>query len=409
MATASASAASLTASTPGSRRPIIMAIWRLSACPTPVTDFFTRFAAYSNTGRPARAGANRTTPRAWPSFSVEPGLTLTNVSSTAASTGRCASTMAATPSNSSRNRSASGADEPTRTMPCATWRSRLPSTSITPQPVSRRPGSRPISLIGASGRELRQSVVRHLEIGVDVLDVVVVFERGDQVEQRLGGLAFDRRGGLGPPGQLGDRGLAERLLQRLADGVEILLGAVDLVHAIRPLAAHHVVGAGLDRLFQHLVGGADAERKAELAQAVEHERHAVGLAEIAAVLGEDGAHFAGRAVAVVGERFHDQRHAAGPVALVAHFVIGRVGIRTRAALDGAIDGVARHVGLARCDNGSTKARVGGGIGRTQARGRGDFADQLGEDLRPLGVLAALAVHDVLELRMARHRFFNQIQ
>src|SRR5215831_13741673 len=347
MATASASAASLTASTPGSRRPIIMAIWRLSACPTPVTDFFTRFAAYSNTGRPARAGANRTTPRAWPSFSVEPGLTLTNVSSTAASTGRCASTMAATPSNSSRNRSASGADEPTRTMPCATWRSRLPSTSITPQPVSRRPGSRPISLIGASGRELRQS-------------------------------------------------------------------AVDLVHgalfsAGRPLAAHHIVGAGLDRLFQHVVGRADPQRKAELAQAVEHERHAVGLAEIAAVLGEDGAHFAGRAVAVVGERFHDQRHAAGPVALVAHFVIGRVGIRTRAALDGAIDGVARHVGLARCDNGSTKARVGGGIGRTQARGRGDFANQLGEDLRPLGVLAALAVHDVLELRMARHRCFNQIQ
>src|SRR5215510_5694730 len=373
MATASASAASLTASTPGSRRPIIMAIWRLSAWPTPVTDFFTKFAAYSNTGRPARAGANSTTPRAWPSFSVEPGLTLTNVSSTAASSGRCASTMAATPSNSSRNRSASGADEPTRTMPCATWRSRLPSTSITPQPVSRRPGSRPISLIGASGRELRQSVVRHLEIGVDVLDVVVVFERGDQIEQRLGGVAFDRRGGLGPPGQLGDRGLAQRLLQRLADGVEILLGAVDLVHAIRPLAAHHVVGAGLDRLFQDLVGGADAERKAELAQAVEHERHAVGLAEIAAVFGEDG----------------------------AHFVIGRVGIRPRAALDGAIDGVARHVGLARCDNGSTKARIGGGIGRTQARGRGDFADQLGEDLRPLGVLAALAVHDVLELRMAR--------
>ena len=59
-------------STPGSRRPTIMAIWRLSAWPAPVTDFFTRLAAYSNTGRPARAGASITTPRAWPSFSVEP-------------------------------------------------------------------------------------------------------------------------------------------------------------------------------------------------------------------------------------------------------------------------------------------------------------------------------------------------
>jgi len=62
-------------------------------------------------------------------------------------------------------RSASVPEAATLTTPCATWRSRLPSTSITPQPVSRRPGSRPISLIsGASSGELRQSVVRHLEL-----------------------------------------------------------------------------------------------------------------------------------------------------------------------------------------------------------------------------------------------------
>src|SRR6185503_11283400 len=106
----------------------------------------------------------------------------------------------ATPSNSARSRSASVPAVGTLTTPCATWRSRLPSISITPQPVNRRPGSRPISLISrASGRELRQSVVRHLEIGVDVLDVVVVFQGRDEVEQRLHGLAFDRRRGLGPP------------------------------------------------------------------------------------------------------------------------------------------------------------------------------------------------------------------
>ena len=55
--------------------------------------------------------------------------------------------IAATPSNSSRKRSANGAAAATRTTPCATWRSLLPSISITPQPVRRRPGSRPISLI----------------------------------------------------------------------------------------------------------------------------------------------------------------------------------------------------------------------------------------------------------------------
>src|SRR5262245_50112551 len=276
MATASASAASLSASTPGSRRPTIMAIWRLSAWPAPVTDFFTRLAAYSNTGSPARAGASSTTPRAWPSSSVEPRFTFTKVPSIAASNGRCASTTAATPSNSSRRRSARLPSVLTLTTPCATWRRRLPSTSITPQPVSRRPGSRPISLIvpvpsPGSGRELRQSVVRHLEVGVDVLDVVVVLEGRDQVEQGLQGRALDRRRGLGAPRQLGHRGLAQRLLERLAHRREAVLGAVDLVHGALAVAAHHVVGAGVDRLLQHLICAAGRQREAELGHAVEHE------------------------------------------------------------------------------------------------------------------------------------------
>jgi hypothetical protein len=38
----------------------------------------------------------------------------------------------------------------------------------------------------------------------------------------------------------------------------------------------------------------------------------------------------------------------------------------------------------------------------RARGRGQFADDLGEDLAALFVLRALAVHDVFELRMAGH-------
>src|SRR6187401_2948908 len=66
------------------------------------------------------AGASRTTPRAWPSFSVDPGFTFTKVSSMAASSGHCASTTAATPSNSSHSRAASEPVVVTRTTPCAT-------------------------------------------------------------------------------------------------------------------------------------------------------------------------------------------------------------------------------------------------------------------------------------------------
>ena len=105
--------------TPGSRRPTIMAIWCLSAWPAPTTDFFTRLAAYSNTGRPARAGASITTPRAWPSFRVEPGLTFTKVSSTAASVGFCSATTAAIASNSSRSRVGQRPSAGTLITPCA--------------------------------------------------------------------------------------------------------------------------------------------------------------------------------------------------------------------------------------------------------------------------------------------------
>src|SRR5262249_46979312 len=134
-----------------------------------------------------------------------------------------------------------------------------------------------------------------------------------------------------------------------------------------------------------------------------HEADAVGLAEIAAVLGEDRADLAGGAVAVVGQRLDDHGHAARTVALVAHLVVVGVGVAARAALDRAIDRVARHVRFARGDHGSTKARIGVRISRAEARRGRDLADQLGEDLGPLGVLTPFAVHDILELRMASHR------
>src|SRR5690606_16066687 len=85
-ATARASAASaFTSPEAGSKRLTMKAIWLLSACPAPTTAFLIRLGAYSATLRPARAGASMTAARAWPSFSVEAGLTLTKTSSMAAS------------------------------------------------------------------------------------------------------------------------------------------------------------------------------------------------------------------------------------------------------------------------------------------------------------------------------------
>ena len=222
-------------------------------------------------------------------------------------------------------------------------------------------------------------------------------------------VALDRGSGLGPPHQLGRRGLAQRLLERLAHRVEGVLGAVDLVRTVLSLAAHHVLGAGVDRLLHDVVGRAGLERVTELAHAVEHEGDRVGLAEIAAVLGEDRAHLAGGAIAVVGQRLDDHRHAARAVALVAHLVVVGVGLAARPALDRPIDRVARHVGVACRDHRRPQPRVRRRIGGTQPGSRRDLADQLGVDLRLGRVLPALAMHDVLELGMASHSPDNQIE
>ncbi|KIU36721.1 hypothetical protein SR39_04945 [Methylobacterium radiotolerans] len=115
---ASASAASATRNSAfGRRKRTIAWICTFSAWPEPATVFLIRLGAYSNTGRPARAGTSSAIARAWPSLSVAWASLLTKVSSTATSSGRTASTMRPIPSNSSRRRRASGSSPSEVTTP----------------------------------------------------------------------------------------------------------------------------------------------------------------------------------------------------------------------------------------------------------------------------------------------------
>src|SRR3984957_4319948 len=144
MAMASASAASGDfGSAFGSRILSITMIWFLSAWPAPTTVFLTWFGAYSETEIPNIAGASIATPRAWPSFSVATPSLLTKVCSTAASIGRKSPSTGATPWWVASRRLASGGLSSGSTEPQAIKVSRLPSISITPHPVRRRPGSIP--------------------------------------------------------------------------------------------------------------------------------------------------------------------------------------------------------------------------------------------------------------------------
>src|SRR3546814_13300067 len=79
---------------------------------------------------------------------------------------------------------------------------------------------------------------------------------------------------------------------------------------------------------------------------------------------------AGGAVAVVGQRIDDHGDAAGAIALVEHLFVIVGTVAAGAALDGALDGILRHVGGAGGRSRGTQARIGrrGGAAAQEKRG-----------------------------------------
>src|SRR5690348_8129327 len=156
----------------------------------------------------------------------------------------------------------------------------------------------------APSGEICKLLVRDLLVAPDGLDVVVFLERVDELHQRLGVVALDLDLGGRLPRQLGALAFAEHRLERAGDLVEAVDAGPD---AVAVLIAFDIFGAGLDRGFEDLVGVPRARRIFDEAEALEPVADAATGAQIAAVLGECGAHVGGGAVAVVGQRLDDDR------------------------------------------------------------------------------------------------------
>src|SRR6185437_14551725 len=183
---------------------------------------------------------------------------------------------------------------------------------------SRRMAMSLTEMPARSGAQTRHDIVGHLEIGEHILHVVAVLQTLQQLEQRLRALPLYGSLRLGLPQQFCRLRRAEAPLRRIAHGVERVGRAG---HYMLLGAALDIVGAGLDGGLEHGVRRRRLGRIDDLADAVEHEAHAVALAERATGLGEGSAHVARRAVPIVGERLDDDGDAAWTVALVAHLLI----------------------------------------------------------------------------------------
>ena len=115
-------------------------------------------------------------------------------------------------------------------------------------------------------------------------------------------------------------------------------------------------------------------------------------------------HLGAGAVAVLGDRLDQQRHASRPVALVQDRLdLLGVDAFARPLRDRPLDVVLRHRGVSRLLNGERQRGVAVGVASAFAGGDRDRTGQLGELLAAAGVDHRLLVLDRVPLRMSGHR------
>ena len=168
------------------------------------------------------------------------------------------------------------------------------------------------------------------------------------------------------------------------------------------LGGDDVVGAGVEGDFHERILGGLVLGDEELAEVMEFVEHGARAGQVAAKAGEDAAHLGGGAVLVVRGHLHDQGDAARRVAFVGHLIVDHAGQLARALLDGAVDVVGGHVGLARLHEDGAQARVHAGIATAGLGGDGDLAREAAENLAPARIGDGLGAFDFGPFAMTRH-------
>src|SRR5271155_4816280 len=135
---------------------------------------------------------------------------------------------------------------------------------------------------------------------------------------------------------------------------------------------------------------------------MEHTRHCSRVRHIAAVFAKYVADLADRAIAIVGVDVEQNRNSARAIAFERELLISRARQLARAALDGPLDIILRHVLGLGGENRAAQARGGVRISAAILGGNRNFLDQTGEDLAALGIERALLMLDCGPLRVPRH-------
>src|SRR5215218_1716005 len=310
--------------------------------------------------------------------------------------------------SSRRSRGWSGVVSTTPPSRATMW---FPSTRTTPKPRFAAPGSMPITTCTGSdsrnsvgclplGGELLENVGGNVEVGVDLVDVVLVVERVEQLQNPLGVVPIQLDGAFRLRDQTGGLDLDPFAFERFPDAGQ---GGRLADHPQLVLVLAHILGAGVDRPDQIVLAVAAAVDD-DRPHFLEDPGDGARLSEAAAVLGEGVANLGAGAVAIVGQRLDQHRDPGGPVALVDDpFDRRPVRPGTGADVDRFLDLVLRHRGVFRLLDGRRQSRVAGDVTAAIARGDGDRPRELAEELAAFRIGSALLVFDRVPLGMPGHR------
>src|SRR5215203_4953939 len=243
-----------------------------------------------------------------------------------------------------------------------------------------------------------QHVSGDVEIRVDLVDVVLVVERVEQLEHPLSIVPFHFDAAFRLRDQSRGLDLDAFAFERFPDGGQ---GGQLADHPQFVLVLTDVFGAGVDRPDQVVLA---------VAAAVDHDRalfledpgDRTGLAEAAPVFGE-GVPDLG-AGAVVGQGLDEDGYAGRAVTLVDNpFDRGAVASGPGADVDRLLDFVLRHRGFFGLLDRRRQGRVAADVAAAVAGGYRDRARELAEELAAFSVGGALLVFDRVPLGMPGHR------
>src|SRR5205085_9215157 len=126
-----------------------------------------------------------------------------------------------------------------------------------------------------------------------------------------------------------------------------------------------------------------------IALAIELELDRAGGAEVATVFFEDVADFGSGAMRVIGQRFDDDRHAARTIPFICDFFVRGPFELAAASLDGALDGVLRHVVVLGLVDRGAQPGVAVDVSPASASSNRHFLDQAREEFSALCVRSTL--------------------